>query len=68
MIFHGKTVSQSTSRLIAGMLFWKETILVFDKPHFVVKLHQNMIEVDLKEEPKKKLEDVIEAHPALKKL
>lgn len=43
------------SRVIAGMLFWKETILVFDKPHFVVKLHQNMIEIDLKEGPKKNL-------------
>jgi hypothetical protein len=45
----------------------KEPILIIDKPKFVVKLHEDMLEVDLKEGAKKELEDVIEAHPSLRK-
>jgi len=44
-----------------------EPVLIIDKPKFVVKLHEDVIEVDLKEGAKKEFEDVIEAHPALRK-
>lgn len=45
----------------------KEPILIIDKPKFVVKLHEGLLEVDLKEGAKKELEDVVEANPALRK-
>jgi len=44
-----------------------EPVLIIDKPKFIVKLHEDVIEVDLKEGAKKEFEDVIEAHPALRK-
>lgn len=40
--------------------------MIVDKPHFVVKLHERVLEVDLKEGAKKVLEDVAEAHPVLR--
>ena len=45
----------------------KEPILIIDKPKFTVKLHEDVLEVDLNEGAKKELEDVVEAHPALRK-
>ena len=44
----------------------KDLIMVIDKPHFTVKLHQNLLEVDLKKGIKKKLEDFVEATPTLR--
>jgi len=44
----------------------KEPVLVVDKPNFVVKLHEEILEVDLKEGAKKELEDMVEAHPILR--
>ena len=41
-------------------------ILEIEKPYFVVKLHEDILEVDLKEGAKKELEDVVEAHPILR--
>jgi len=46
---------------------WKDPILVIDKPDFVVRLHKDLIEVDLKEGGKAKLEDAIEKDPLLRK-
>jgi hypothetical protein len=43
-----------------------EIVMVIDKPHFVVRLRTSLLEVDLKEGARKKLEDVIEAHPHLR--
>ena len=43
----------------------EDLVMVIDKPHFTVKLHQNLLEVDLKEGAKKKLEDLVEANPIL---
>jgi len=45
----------------------KDPILVFDKPDFVVRLHKEWIDVDLKERGKAKLERVIEKNPLLRK-
>jgi len=45
----------------------KDPILVIEKPDFVVKLHKDLIEVDLKEGGKEKLEDAIEKDPLLRK-
>jgi len=45
----------------------EDIVMVIDKPHFVVKLHKTLLEVDLKEGLKKELEDVMEARPALRK-
>jgi len=45
----------------------KEPILVVDKPKFIVKLHEDVLEVDLKEGAKKEFEDIIEANPVLRK-
>lgn len=44
----------------------EKLVLKIDKPHFVVKLHEDTLEVDLKEGAKKELEDVVEAHPILR--
>ena len=44
----------------------KKPILTIDKPHFVVKLHEELLEVDLKEGARKELEDAIEARPILR--
>lgn len=44
----------------------EDLVMVIDKPHFVVKLHKSLLEVDLKEGAKKKLEDALEAHPTLR--
>jgi len=45
----------------------KKPILKVDKPHFVVKLYEDVLEVDLKEGAKRKLERVVEAHPVLRR-
>jgi len=44
----------------------KKPVLKIDKPHFVVKVYEDVLEVDLKEGAKKELEDVVEAHPVLR--
>ncbi len=41
-------------------------ILKIEKPHFVVRLHEDLLEVDLKDGAKKELEDAVEAHPILR--
>jgi len=48
-------------------LMEKDPILVIEKPDFVVRLHKDLIEVDLKEGGKAKLEDAIEKDPLLRK-
>jgi len=37
-----------------------------DKPHFTVKLHDDLLEVDLKNGAKKELEEAVEASPILR--
>jgi hypothetical protein len=44
----------------------KDEIMVFKKPHFTVKLHSDLLEVDLTHGLKKELEDALEAKPALR--
>jgi hypothetical protein len=44
----------------------KDLIMVIDKPHFTVKLHQSLLELDLKEGAKKELEEIVEANPLLR--
>jgi len=44
----------------------EDLVLVIDRPKFVVKLRQNLLEVDLKEGAMKELEDVLEAKPILR--
>ncbi len=44
----------------------KKPVLEIEKPHFTVKLHEDTLEVDLKEGAKKELEDVVEAHSMLR--
>jgi hypothetical protein len=44
----------------------KDPVLVIDKPDFVVRLHEDWIDVDLKEGGKAKLESVIEKDPLLR--
>jgi hypothetical protein len=43
-----------------------EVVMVIDKPHFTVKLHTSILEVDLKEGARKKLEEAVESHPHLR--
>lgn len=43
-----------------------ETVMIIDKPHFTVKLHTSILEVDLKEGARKKLEEAVESHPHLR--
>jgi virulence-associated protein VagC len=44
----------------------EDMIMVIDKPHFIVKLHKTLLEVDLKEGVRKELEDFVEAKPILR--
>jgi len=44
----------------------QDVVMVFNKPHFTVKLRETTLEVDLKEGIKKELEDIVEAKPALR--
>jgi hypothetical protein len=44
----------------------EDLVLMFDKPHFVVKLYKDLLEVDLKEGARKEFEDVLEAKPFLR--
>jgi hypothetical protein len=48
------------------MMATEDIVMVIDKPHFTVKLHKTLLEVDLKEGVKKELEDVFEAKPMLR--
>ncbi len=41
-------------------------VYTIDKPHFTVKLHEELLEVDLKEGMKKEFEDIAEARPILR--
>ncbi len=41
-------------------------VYTIDKPHFVVKLHEELLEVDLKEGVRKEFEDLAEAKPVLR--
>jgi hypothetical protein len=43
-----------------------ELIMEFDKPHFRVKLHSDILHVDLKEGFRKELEDVLESKPIIR--
>jgi len=43
-----------------------DVVMVIKKPHFTVKLHKALLEVDLKEGMRKELEDVLEAKPILR--
>ncbi len=43
-----------------------ETVMVIDKAHFIVKLHTSLLEVDLKEGARRKLEEAVESHPHLR--
>jgi len=45
----------------------KDPILVIEKPDFVVRLHEDWIDVDLREGGKAKLERAIEKDPLLRK-
>jgi len=68
-VIFGKNLTYKThiSKLIGVALMWKDPILVIDKPDFVVRLHKDWIDVDLKEGGKEKLEDAIEKDPLLRK-
>ena len=44
----------------------EDIVMVINKPHFTVKLHKTLLEVDLKKGIKKELEDVLEAKPILR--
>lgn len=41
-------------------------VMVIDKENFQVKLHQNLLEVDLKKGLRKKLEDALESTPSIR--
>ncbi|UCB60983.1 MAG: hypothetical protein JSW72_02705 [Candidatus Bathyarchaeota archaeon] len=43
----------------------EETVLMFDKPYFVVKLSEYVLEVDVKGGFKEELEDFLEKKPAI---
>jgi hypothetical protein len=44
----------------------KDLVMVIDKPHFIVKLHQSLLEVDLKEGARKEIEDFVEKNRYLR--
>lgn len=44
----------------------EDIVMEIDKPHFKVKLHKTLLEVDLKEGIRKDLEDALESKPILR--
>lgn len=44
----------------------EDLVMAFEKPHFTVKLHKTLLEVDLKEGAKRELEDFLESNPRLR--
>jgi len=44
----------------------EDLVMVFDKPHFVVKLYKTLLKVDLKEGAREKLESFVESNPHLR--
>ena len=44
----------------------EEPVMVFDKPHFIVKLYETLLKVDVKEGARKKLEEFVESNPHLR--
>jgi hypothetical protein len=44
----------------------EDVVMVIDKPHFTVKVHSTLLEVDVKEGFRKDLESFIESRPALR--
>ena len=44
----------------------EDLVMTIDKPHFVVRLHTTLLEVDLKEGARKELEKLLEANPAFR--
>ena len=44
----------------------EDIVMTIDKPHFVVRLHTTLLEVDLKEGARKELEKLLEANPAFR--
>ena len=44
----------------------EDLVMLFDKPHFVVKLYKTLLKVDLKEGARKKLEEFVESNPHLR--
>lgn len=44
----------------------EDLVMTIKKPHFTVKLHKTLLEVDLKEGVKKELEDFLETKPILR--
>jgi len=44
----------------------KPAVLVFDKPHFQVRLDQSVLKVDLKEGARHEIEKLAEARPAIR--
>jgi len=44
----------------------EELVMVFDKPHFVVKLYKTLLKVDIKEGARKELEGFAESNPHLR--
>jgi hypothetical protein len=43
-----------------------DLVMTIDKPHFIVKLHKTLLEVDVKEGIRKELEAVVETRPILR--
>ena len=43
-----------------------EPVMVFDKPHFTVKLYETLLKVDVKEGAMKRLEGFVESNPHLR--
>ena len=39
----------------------KDSVLIIERPNFVVKLHEDVIEVDMKGGARKEFEDVVES-------
>ena len=44
----------------------EDVVMTIDKPHFVVKVHRTLLQVDLKEGVKRELEAFVETRPALR--
>jgi len=44
----------------------EDLVMVIDKPHFKVKLHKTLLEVDIKKGIRKELEDALESKPKIR--
>ncbi len=61
-----KDLTQQLADYALGGRMKEEPVMTLDKPHFVVRIYNDWLEVDVKEGIKRHLEDLVESRPGLR--